>query len=400
MNVQSGNILFEKNETIKIIVASGGNIPSRFAHSFNVMKMAQGFYKVGHNVEVVTSLSIPILLERFRIKNINDFYGIDKNISVKFVPSFSFSALRRSTDFIQSDFKIAKYCKKKNVDLVYCRSYRIPYYCVKEGIPTIIETHTTNYKHPDLQKIYEISNNPNFRGLVTISKAIKKEHMKRGIPEEKIFVFEDGVDLGRFKINDDVYFWRNKLGLPEDKNLVVYCGQLYKEKGIEHILLTAKKLINKNVLFVLVGGFQNDIDKWKQYCKEKLISNVFFQGFVNNFDVPKYLKTADVLIMPYQTDITYNIMDINTTSPMKLFEFMASNRPIVSTNIPTISKVIEHDKSGLLAEPNNIEQLATYTLGLIEDKEKSKRISSNAFKEVRKYEWRERCKKIIQKVCY
>jgi glycosyltransferase involved in cell wall biosynthesis len=150
----------------------------------------------------------------------------------------------------------------------------------------------------------------------------------------------------------------------------------------------------------LIGGFQIDIDKWKRYCKEKLISNTLFQGFINNSDIPKYLKAADVLIMPYQTDISYNVMDINTTSPMKLFEYMASKRPIVTTNIPTISKVIEHDKSGMLAEPNNIEQLADYTLGLIEDKEKSKRISSNAFKEVRKYEWRERCKKIIQKVCY
>ena len=92
-------------------------------------------------------------------------------------------------------------------------------------------------------------------------------------------------------------------------------------------------------------------------------------------------------------------MDINTTSPMKLFEYMASKRPIVTTNIPTISKVIEHDKSGMLAEPNNIEQLAAYILELIKDKEKSKRISTNAFEEVRKYEWRERCRKIIQKVC-
>jgi glycosyltransferase involved in cell wall biosynthesis len=389
-----------QNRSLNIIVASGGNIPSRFAHSFNVMKMAQGFYKAGHNVEVVTSLSLPTLLERIRIKNLYDFYGIDKNISVKFVPSFSFSALRRGVNFIKSDFKIAKYCKKKNVDFVYCRSYRIPYYCVKEGIPTIVETHTTNYKHPDLQKIYQISNDSNFIGLVTISDAIKKEHVKRGIPEEKVFVFEDGVDLDRFEINDDMYFWRNKLGLPEDKNLVIYCGQLYKEKGIEHILLTAKKLIDENMLFMLVGGFQNDIDKWKRYCKEKLISNVVFKGFINNSDIPKYLKAADVLIMPYQTDISYNVMDITTTSPMKLFEYMASKRPIVTTNIATISKIIEHNKSGMLAEPNNMEQLAAYTLELIKDKEKSKRISTNAFEDVRKYEWCERCRKIIQKVCY
>jgi glycosyltransferase involved in cell wall biosynthesis len=265
-------------------------------------------------------------------------------------------------------------------------------------VPTIIETHTTNYHNNDMQNIYRISKETSFLGLVTISEEIKKEHIKRGIPAEKIFVLEDGVDLESFEINDDRYFWRIKLGLPTKKNLVVYCGQLFEEKGIEHILLTAKKLRHENILFVLIGGFKRDIDKWERYCKKESIDNAFFTGFIHNTEVPKYLKAADVLIMPYRTNIDFIRMDINTTSPMKLFEYMASKRPIVSTNIPTISKVIEHGKSALLAAPNNIEQLKNYVMELVEDSEKSNRIVINAFEAVKKYEWKERCKKIIQKV--
>jgi len=383
---------------MNIIVSTGGNIPSKYAHSFNVMKMAQGFYKLGHNVKVVIPLSFPLLITRIKIKDIYSFYGIDTDIKIKYIPVLSLKALKQSNDFVQFDYSVAKYCKRHNVDLAYCRSYRIPYYCVKMGVPTIIETHTTNYKHPDLQKIYEVSDDSNFKGLVTISKTIKKEHVKNGIPEEKVLFLEDGIDLDRFRIRDDRHFWRKKLGLPINMNLVVYCGHLYEEKGIEHILLTAKMLSKENILFVLVGGFSKDINKWKKYCKKELIGNVFFVGFVNNSEVPKYLKAADVLMMPYNTKVNFEVMDVNTTSPMKLFEYMASNRPIISTNIPAISKIIEHNKSGMLAEPSNINKLSKYVLELIKNKEKSEKLSMNALNEVKKYTWNKRCEKIISKL--
>jgi glycosyltransferase involved in cell wall biosynthesis len=381
---------------MNIIVATGGNIPSKFAHSFNVMKMTQGFYKLGNNVKTVVPLSLPSFIRKIKIKDIYSFYGIDKSIKIKYIPVFSLRALKQSSDFERFDRSAAEYCKKQNIELAYSRSFRIPYYCVKMGVPTIMETHTTNYRNPDLQKIYEVSNDPNFKGLVTISEKIKKEHIKRGIPEEKILVLEDGVDLDRFKINDNRYFWREKLKLPVNMNIIIYCGQLYKEKGIEDILLTAKKLNKKNIFFVLIGGFTKDISKWKEYCKEKFINNVSFEGFVNNSEIPGYLKAADVLIMPYNTKVNFKIMDINTTSPMKLFEYMASNRPIVSTNIPVISKVIKHNKSGLLAGPNNIEQLSSYVVELINDSEKSKNLAAKAFDDVRKYTWVNRCKKILK----
>lgn len=382
---------------MNIIATTGGDVPSKFAHSFNVMKMAQGFYKLGNSVKLVVPLSFPLLIRRIKVKDIYSFYGIDRGIKVKYIPVFSLRGLKQNNDFVKFDYSAAKYCKRYNVDLAYCRSYRIPYYCVKMGVPTIIETHTTNYSHPDLQKIYEVSNEPYFKGLVTISEDIKKEHIRRGIPEEKILVLEDGIDLERFEINDDRYFWRKKLGLPINMNLVMYCGHLYEEKGIEHILLTAKKLNKENILFVLVGGFSKNINKWKEYCKKELITNVSFIDFVNNSEVPKYLKAADVLIMPYNTKVNFEVMDVKTTSPMKLFEYMASNRPIISTNIPAISKVIEHNKSGMLAEPNNIKQLSNFVTELINSPKKSEELTISAYRKVKNYTWANRCNTIISR---
>lgn len=162
-------------------------------------------------------------------------------------------------------------------------------------------------------------------------------------------------------------------------------------------MLTAKQLSKENILFVLVGGFSKDINNWKKYCKKELITNVFFVGFVNNSEVPKYLKAADVLIMPYNTKVNFEVMDVNTTSPMKLFEYMASNRSIISTDIPAISKVIEHNKSGMLVEPNNIKQLSNYVTELINSPEKSEELTINAYRKVKNYTWANRCNTIISR---
>lgn len=385
---------------MKVNVLTGGHIPSLFAHSFNVMKMAQAFYQLSNEVEVVSSFNLPDLFWQFRIKDLWAHYGIDKNIKVKFIKSLTLCTfswrISNSKIFCK---KAAQYAVESKLDLAYCRSYLIPYYCVKLGINTVIETHTTNYDHPDLKKIYTIAQEDNFKALITINEKIKKEHIKRGIPEEKILVLEDGVDLEQFDLLDDRYYWRKELKLPVEKKIVMYCGHLYEDKGIEHILLAAQRFqTKKDIGFVLVGGRNKEIKKWKRYIIKNRINNVHFTGFVNNLDVPKYLKAADVLVMPYKTDMKIKVMDIHTTSPLKLFEYMASKRPIISTNIPTIAKVLENNQSALLAEPNNIAQLSEYIHKLINDDGSAKRLAGNAYKLCRKFEWKERARLILEHI--
>ena len=381
---------------MNIIVSTDGNIPSKRAHSISVMKMAQGFHQLGMSVSVVSLLSLPIMKNWLSIRNIYDFYGVTSEIEIKLLPVWNRDFFSKSITAKEFHHRAVLFIKKRMPEVVYSRSYLIPYYAVKSNLPVIIETHTTLYEHPDVKKLYEIAAHSSFLGLVTISEKIKREHIRRGVPEDKIIVLEDGVDLDLFNIEDDRVKWRKHLRLPENKRIVMYCGHLYDEKGIEHILLTARGLeVNRDVIFVIVGGYANDGDRWKRYCSEKNISNVLFTGFVNNSLVPKYLKSADVLIMPYKGDMHYKMMDIDTTSPLKMFEYMASKRPIVSTDIPAISKVLKHNHSALLAEPDDIGKLSIHVLDLLRDAERGEMLATNALNDVVRFEWKERCRNII-----
>jgi len=385
-----------QNADNRMIITCDGNMPSRHAHSINVMKMAQGFHQAGLDVAVVSLLSLPNILIRRRVKNIHAFYGIDDDIEIKLLPVFNRDFFRKTTGAKGFNKKAAKYIKKAAPAFAYCRSYLTPYYCVRQGVPAIIETHTTNFDHPSLKKVYEIAGDKAFLGMVTISESIKKEHVRRGIAGNKILVLEDGVDLDSFDIDDDREKWRRHTGMPPDKKIVLYAGSLYREKGIEHILLVAGKLqSDRHIRFVIVGGSKKQVDFWKAYAKENKIENVMFTGFVNNADIPKYLKSADALIMPYDTSFDYGVMDLDTTSPLKLFEYMAAKRPVISTKLPAITKVVKHNESAMLAEANNIDMLAEYVRELLQNPSKGSQLCARACELVKAYEWKSRCRVIL-----
>lgn len=379
----------------KIIVTIDGNVPSKFAHSFNVMKMAQGFKEICGSVEVVTLFTFPILRNLQNLSSISHHYGVDKDLTVKFLPVFNMDFFTKTIGARSYNRKAAKYIKKSNPDFAYCRSYLTVTECLNLGIPVFVETHTTHYDHPDLKKVFSDADNHLLIGLVTISENLKEEYMKRGVPEEKILVLDDGVDIKQFDVADDRKYWRKKLGLPEDESIVLYSGGLYPEKGIRSILETQKLLQNGGIRTVLVGGTEQQIDHWKSYCRDSNIQNVFFKGFAPNSEIPQYLKAADVLIMPYDKDIEYKVMDINTTSPLKLFEYLAAGRPIVSSNIPVISQVVKHEETALLADIGNIQMLADNVHRCLNDRPLIKKLSENAAKLAKNFSWQKRAQKIL-----
>jgi glycosyltransferase involved in cell wall biosynthesis len=388
---------------MKIGIIIGENLPSYWAHSFNVMKMAQGFQNNGCQVEVITAKSKVTQKNRKKIKDMYAHYGVSRDIKVKYLSPSSKAYENGVTrnDHIFAE-RAVKYAKERNFDLVYCRNtLLIPYLTAKSGLPTLLETHGKNsfLQNPTWKEMYnEVIHIKSFAGVVTIHQDLKQGHVNEGLSREKILVLEDGVDLKPFnKIPQGKLFWRKQLGLKKKMSYAVYCGHLYKEKGIKVIMKAAKRLRKrKNLKFLLVGGLKKDQKKWQTYCQRKSIRNVKFAGFVPNWMVPRYLKTASVLLLPYQLkNINYKIMDINTTSPLKLFEYMAARKPIVATQIPTIAKILRHRSNAMLVEPDSIKEYVKNIEKVLDDKTLRVAISIQAYEDVKKYTWDVRCSSIL-----
>lgn len=399
---------------MKIGVITSGNIPSQWAHSINTVKHANGFFNLNNHVEILTIQNFSDLKRRLGVRDIHDFYDINNKIKVlffnenffKFFQGFKFinfllSRISEKFSFLQTfknpESKISGYCLRNKFNLVYSRSYRGALVCIKNKIPTVLETHTLLVNNPYLKRIFKLSGDNYFKGIVTIHKLLAENFFNEGVPNEKILVLEDAVDLEKFdNIKANKEKLRRYLKIPLDKNIVTYCGSLNPGKGIKMIIEVSKKF-NQSTLFYIIGGEKRWLNYWRNIVKYKRISNVKFIGFVLNKLVPLYLKSSDILIMLYDLEEKKAIMDINTTSPIKLFEYMAAKKPIVTTRLPTIEKIVQHNKEALLSEWDDVNDIVENIYKLLEDHLLAKKISQNAYNKAKNYTYIKRCQKILEK---
>lgn len=381
----------------KIAVLAGGNIPSYWAHSMNVMKVAQGFASLGLETQVVSADSVKRRVMSRRIADLHKHYGVSKEVDIHFLRPSPWAFLRGRTSHDDTYCRrAANYVGSSGFALAHCRSYLIPYYTALAGTPTIVETHTTDYDHPALQKIYEVAHLPAFKGLVTIDESIRGEHVSRGVPKEKTLVIQNSVDIQKFDIENNPRYWKRSLCLDPDKRYVTYCGQLYPDKGIDVILDIAKKMERRqDVVFNLTGGPDKWRRHWESICRRRSISNILFPGFKVNAEVPKILKASDCLLLPYRLDVDHTVMDIHTTSPLKLFEYMASKRPIVATGIPAVAKTLQHRRSALLAQPGDVGAFARLVEEILGNPVLGRSLADEAYREVKKYTSVNKCRTIL-----
>ena len=396
------------------------HVPTQYAHSINTMKHAQGFFSLGHNVEILCVQRYGELKNKLKIRDIHNYYDISHKIKIKYfidksplffrdlrrcLKDYPYAAtnklrkiLPRTEDILDPERKISEYCKKNDFDLAYCRrTENILRYNISNKIPTIFESHDYKKKiSSDLELVFKLCKNEYFKRIVTIHEMLKKNFMKLGIPEDKILVLEDAVDLEKFdRVRYNKLKIRQILGLPLNKKIVMYCGSLQKGKAIETILTTASKFHN-GTLFFIVGGSIKNKKYWQKRAKKKHIKNIEFLGFQNNNIIPMYLKSADILFMPYDLNEENNIMDYNTTSPLKLFEYMASKNPIISSKISTIEKIVHHKEEALLSEPGTINEIVEFIKILLKDEDLAKKLVTNAYNKVKIYTYIKRCERFLR----
>ncbi len=373
-------------KNFKIIYISQGNIPSKWAHTFQAMKMAEALAGQVHSLTLLTGGSL--LPSQVSTVNLAEWYGVPCSFNVVRLPinwhlnESLFSGYR----YPQFDRAAALYAKLKAPNLVFTRSPYAGYLCVRLKLNTIIETHIGT-EHPEFQRLKAICHTPYLRGIVTVTDYLKHKYIKAGLPEDKILVWPDAVELSLFSDLAPPKVLRDELGLPSGKKIVTYCGHLYDSKGVPHIIAAAKYL--PEIIFCLVGGWPQDIERCREQAKG--LKNIHFAGFVPNQQVPKYLVASDFLILPnsMQHELAYS------TSPLKLFEYMAAQRPVVASNIPALQGFLRHQENAFLIEPDSPTAIASALDTLTQNPNLSTPMVEQAWQEVQQFTWSHRAKDIL-----
>jgi len=146
--------------------------------------------------------------------------------------------------------------------------------------------------------------------------------------------------------------------------------------------------------FVWVGGRPEDIKTWQQKAESE---NVTFTGFIPNSDLPLYQAAADILLMPYSRSIMGSSGSADSAavaSPMKMFEYMAAGRAIVSADLPVIREVL-NEKSAVFCVPDNVGNWSLEIQSLLDGETRRIELGNQARREVEGYTWIARAQKIM-----
>jgi glycosyltransferase involved in cell wall biosynthesis len=201
--------------------------------------------------------------------------------------------------------------------------------------------------------------------VVVISQGLKDFYIKLGVRGELIAVAHDGVDLERFAIEQNKIETRRKLGIDENKKVILYTGSRYAWKGVA-TLEQAAKILSDEIQTIIVTG--------KSYL-----------------EIPLYLKAADILILPNSAK---DQVSKHFTSPMKLFEYMASNTPIIASDLPSIREIL-NDQNAYFVEPDNSQSLVDKVKYVLSHETEAQTKAQAALSKVKDYSWKKRSSAII-----
>ena len=378
---------------MKILYLSNSIIPSKSANSIQVMKMCQAFSNNGHEVVLVIP-NIKIKALEKNIKNVYRFYRVKKNFKIKklWYPNINGGSFFYTLGIFFYLLKNNILLRNKSFNLVYGRFLYGCYISALLRCEVIFEAHNFILTRNWLSKFFfkKLIKNNFFKKLIVISQALKNIYLKDvNLCNSTIKVAHDGAD--------EILDFKSKAKLFGNKNSlqIGYVGHLYKGRGIDIIIKSAKKL--NSSMFHIVGGLQKDVEYWKKYTKKLNLDNVFFYGFVFPKDTIKYLNSFDIVLAPYSKKVSgYGHIPDNSKimSPIKIFEYMSRKKPIIASDLKVIREVL-NKKNSILVRSNNIE-LWISSIKKLKNVKFRKLIANQAFIDFKKYSWKNRASLVLK----
>lgn len=369
---------------MKILVISDNYpAPNHPTNGVFVYNLVQQFAKLGHQVTVIA----PVQVVPGKAKKGNVDYGQElakvyrpkyTSISTKQIWKYNTYLLARKIQ-VRAIKRIVKK-EKIEFDMVYCHfiknallavealsQYNKPF-ITAVGENRNIEKVQKWYDKKVYFKLFE-----KITAFVAVSDIVKQKLLSMGVEEKNITVEPNGVDFSIYYKREDKVELRKKYNLPQDKVLLMFLGHFIENKGPLRVLEAAKNISKVGLLFVGEGSQNPEGEQ------------IVFKQKVPRDRVPELLSASDIFILPTQHEGSSNA----------IVEAMACGLPIISSDIPEIRVQCNSDFS-ILVDPNNIQQLRSAIIKLVDDIELRQSMSQKAIKHSQNFNIESRAKRIIE----
>ncbi|MEC4894125.1 MAG: glycosyltransferase [Oscillatoria sp. PMC 1051.18] len=339
----------------------GDVLPQPKAHLVQVSHSANAAANLGYPAVLVSlqkdfrSLNPLNLIAPFRPRKpelkLLEFYHLQSRLKVAPLPMpYPIDRIRgklTDSNTIACKYYLPVHLKPKT-QIVHSRDWNFVKAAVKNEIPAIYECH--HYENKKYEP--EIVNKRFLQVAVTVADTVRENLIRNGMPPEKTVKLHNGFNQLFYERHPEAArTWRQQLLTEKRDRLVVYAGALHTFKGIDLLIEVASQL--PNVQFALAGGPEKERQAYQEIIQSKQLENVALVGYLPQKNLASLLQAADLLVYPHLSGEAANF-----TSPLKLFDYIAAGKPIVSTTIPSLD---DFRSSPLIAgwcEPDSATELA------------------------------------------
>jgi glycosyltransferase involved in cell wall biosynthesis len=364
-------------------------LPSERAHGHQIAQVCDALVALGHEVTVFAPYRKNIVTDDYWT-----YYGADKKVRLTHIGSFDpidhpvvpkMFQLPLLNALLRRHYKLLT----TNYQLLYTRAPALLSPLLATGMPVILELHQL----PRLGRGRFVAQAKRCRLIVCLTSSMRETLVAWGVPQDRVITEGDGVDLSRFAGLPSQKEARDVLCIDTRRLVVGYVGRLKTlgmEKGVKYLLEALR--LSPGYMGLIVGGPEGDRKEYEAMAQHVGLTDqdVRFTGEVDARDVPSALAACDVLAMPFPDLPHYR----HHMSPLKMFEYMAAERPIITSDLPTIRDVLS-EETAFFCAPGDSTSLAD-TLAFIQahPDEAARRAAAARFL-VEHHTWQGRMKRIL-----
>lgn len=286
---------------------------------------------------------------------------------------------QRFLESLVDTIRIVIWARKHNVNLIYERASR---YSIAGtlasrlfGYPLITEVNDLYFHTLTLQQSQAI--------------VIPEPKVLSNRLQAKCFPLPWGVDIERIHPMDPPSNLTERLNV-QGHPTVAFMGSFLPWHGTQAIVQSAPAVLQRfpETRFLMIGTGPDELTLKEAVKQQGLSQNFVFTGFVEHSMIGNYLATANVLLAPYNDLLKAEEGRADMASSLKIFEYMAAGKPVVVTEVGNRNGAVEHDKSGLVIENLESNNLANAICHLLENKKLAVRMGENARATVEaKFSW-------------
>jgi glycosyltransferase involved in cell wall biosynthesis len=325
-----------------------------------VYNVSKELAKGGHKVEVYTSNALDV---NTKIEDKSDLMLVD-GIKVYHFPYVT----HYYTFFLTPSMISAVRRNLKEFDIIHIHDLRafqsivVHYYARKYGVPYVLQAHGSLPRVGAWRKLkwiydvlfgYKLLRDAS--RVIALSRVEAEQYKRMGVPEEKIAIIPNGIDLSEYANLPPKGCFKKKFGIKEEEKIVLYLGRIHKSKGLD-LLAEAFSLVTKeleNVKLVMIGPDGGYASAFSILISRLGIwEKVLLTGFVEKEDKLAVLVDSDVFVTPrfYGFPITF-------------LEACVAELPIVTTKCGDELDLI-HNGAGLVAKysPQSFAEALIYLL--------------------------------------